>query len=264
MSTNGTNGRLAHPVSNGRRNGSAHAPANGIATVQRTTLVDRAVESLLDAIRSGSFEPGSKLPNEHALAAQLGVSRTAAREALQRLVSIEVLQARHGFGYVVALPDAARAVRPEVLVLSRDPEELFALLEARAALEKELAALAAQRATEEDIERLRAAFDDLAAAIAAKQPGTEADVAFHVAIAQAAGNPFLYRLSDVIRAYLERMRTSLPDWTHDRSDVVERHRDILAAISERNPEAAATAMRRHMDMVFHQFESRRTRLAASA
>ena len=109
MSSNGINGAALHTVANG----APHAAPNGVATVQRTTLVDRAVESLLEAIRRGAFEPGSKLPNEHALAAQLGVSRTAAREALQRLVSIEVLQARHGFGYVVAMPDAARAVRPD-------------------------------------------------------------------------------------------------------------------------------------------------------
>lgn len=261
MSTNVTNGAVSQVVSNGAASGTI-GTTNGVATVQRTTLVDRAVESLLEAIRRGAFEPGAKLPNEHTLAAQLGVSRTAAREALQRLVSIEVLHARHGFGYVVAMPDAARAVRPEVLVLSRDPEELFALLEARAALEKELAALAAQRASGDDVARLRAAFADLSDAIAAGRPGTEADVAFHVAIAQAARNPFLYRLSDVIRAYLERMRTSLPDWSHDRSEVLDRHRDIVAAIAVRDAEAASAAMRRHMDMVFRQFESRRDRLTS--
>ena len=229
--------------------------------VQRTTLVGRAVESLLDAIRSGAFEPGAKLPNEHALAAQLGVSRTAAREALQRLVSLDVLTARHGHGYFVEQMDAARAVRPEVLALSRGPEELLAILEARVALEKELAVLAARRATDADVARLRAALAELRAAVAAGQPGTEADVEFHLAIADAAGNRFLYRLTDVIRVYLERMRRSLPTWTHDRSDMLARHAAILSAIAAHDEGAAVTAMQSHMDMVLAQFEARRERVA---
>lgn len=236
---------------------------NSVATLPRITLVDRAVAALLEAIRSGAYEPGSKLPNEHALAAQLGVSRTAAREALQRLVSLNVLSARHGFGYVVETAESARAVRPEVLVLLRGPEELFALLEARNALEKELAALAARRADDNDVQQMRQALRDLAAAIAAQEPGTEADVAFHLAIARAAQNPFLYRLSDVIRVYLERMRGSLPSWTHDRSEVLARHVAICDAIAARDEAAASAAMQAHMEMVFRQFEERRDQLPVS-
>jgi GntR family transcriptional repressor for pyruvate dehydrogenase complex len=218
------------------------------------------VESLLEAIQRGTFAPGTKLPNEHALAAQLGVSRTAAREALQRLVSLDVLSARHGYGYVVKRAESARAVRPEVLVLTRGPVELFALLEARAALEKELAALAAHRATKEQLAEMGAALGDLGGAIAAQQPGTEADMAFHLAVARAARNPFLYRLSDVIRAYLERMRSSLPSWSHDRSEVLARHQAVYEAIAAGDEAAAAAAMRGHMEMVFRQFEERRDRL----
>ena len=229
-------------------------------TVQRTTLVERAVESLLEAIGRGAFEPGGKLPNEHTLAAQLGVSRTATREALQRLVSLDVLSARHGHGYFVEQMDAARAVRPEVLALSRGPEELLAILEARVGLEKELAILAARRASEADVERLRLALSDLQAAVADGQPGTEADLAFHLAIADAAGNRFLYRLTDVIRVYLERMHGSLPSWTHDRSDMLARHSAILTAIAAHDETAAGAAMQSHMDMVLYQFEARRNRV----
>src|SRR5688500_7939146 len=150
--------------------------AQGVQTVHGTTLVERAVESPLAAIGGGLFEPGSKLPNEVELASQLGVSRTATREALQRLVSLDVLTPRHGHGYFVEQMDAARAVRPEVLALSRGPEELLAILEARVALERELAVLAARRASAADVDRLQTALADLRRAVAAGQPGTEADL----------------------------------------------------------------------------------------
>jgi GntR family transcriptional regulator, transcriptional repressor for pyruvate dehydrogenase complex len=242
----------------------ASATIGAVTPVTRTTLVDRAVESLLEAIGDGTFTPGAKLPNEHDLAAQLGVSRTATREALQRLVSLEVISARHGYGYVVETADLARAVRPEVLVLSQGPEELRALLEARAGLEKELASLAARRATPADLTALGAALEGLAQAIAAEEPGTEADVAFHLAIATAARNPFLYRLTDVIRVYLERMRGSLPSWRHDRSDVLAHHQAVYEAIASHEPAAAVEAMQGHMEMVFRQFEARREGLVTSS
>jgi GntR family transcriptional repressor for pyruvate dehydrogenase complex len=234
--------------------------SSAVDAVPRTTLVGRAVETLLGAIGSGTFEPGAKLPNEQTLAAQLGVSRTATREALQRLVSLDVLTPRHGHGYFVEQMDAASAVRPEILALSRGPEELLEILEARVALEKELAILAARRASESDVDRLRSALADLRAGVAAGQPGTEADVAFHLAIADAAGNHFLCRLTDVIRVYLERMRRSLPSWMHDRSDMLARHEAILHAIAAHDEVAAVTAMQSHMDMVLDQFESRRERV----
>jgi GntR family transcriptional repressor for pyruvate dehydrogenase complex len=227
-----------------------------VARVQRSTLVDRAMASLLDAIRAGRFAPGDKLPTEHTLAAQLGVSRTATREALQRLVSLDVIEPRHGYGYFVRADGPGRAVRPEVLTLLTTPAELYQLLEARLALEKELAALAARRATEGDLQRMRAALEGLRAAIAAGEPGTEADVAFHVAIADAAGNPFLYRLTDVIRVYLEEMRVRWRVWTHDRQEVLERHLAVYEAIAAHDPGAAAAAMQGHMEMVFRQFERR--------
>src|SRR5688500_14004802 len=235
--------------------------AQGVQTVHGTTLVERAVESPLAAIGGGLFEPGAKLPNEVELAAQLGVSRTATREALQRLVSLDVISARHGHGYFVEQVAAAQAIRPEVLALSRGPEELLEILEARVALEKELAILAARRASVADVERLRAALQELRAAVAAKTPGTEADVTFHLAIAGAAGNAFLYRLTDVIRVYLERMRRSLPSWSHDRTDMLACHAAIVEAIAAHDEVGAVTAMQSHMDMVLHQFESRRDRVA---
>jgi GntR family transcriptional repressor for pyruvate dehydrogenase complex len=257
--------RLANgrPAAGGVRtsgvNGVSSTAGGGIAVVARTTLVDRAVGSLLDAIGGGGFAAGEKLPNEHDLAAQLGVSRTATREALQRLVSLEVVEARHGHGYFIRPYTAARAIRPEVLALA-GPDEWRELLEARAALEKELAALAAKRATADDLARLRAALGDLSAAIASSQPGTEADVAFHLAVAGAARNRFLLRLTDVIRAYLERMRTSLPSWTHNRSDVLAAHQAIYDAVAARDADAATVAMQQHMAMVFRQFEARHEHL----
>src|SRR5262249_9132785 len=156
--------------------------------------------------------PGAKLPREEDLAAELGVSRTVTREALQRLVALDVVDARHGQGYFLRAPDAGRAIRPEVLSLSTGPEALRQLFEARLALEPQLAAVAAARATADDLAEMRAALDALGAALTAGRTGTEHDQAFHRAMGRAARSPFLARLSDVVSTHLRAIRARFARW----------------------------------------------------
>ena len=59
-------------------------------------------ESLRQAIYSGKLTPGQQLPSEPEFAAQLGVSRTTLREAVQILVNECIIQRRRGIGTFVA------------------------------------------------------------------------------------------------------------------------------------------------------------------
>lgn len=60
------------------------------------SLTDRAIEQIRELIRSGALPPGSKLPPEQDLAAQLGLSRNLAREAVKALAVARVLEVRRG------------------------------------------------------------------------------------------------------------------------------------------------------------------------
>lgn len=57
---------------------------------------ERAERALVDAILDGEFPPGSVLPGERLLAAQLGVTRPTLREAIQRLARDGWLTVAHG------------------------------------------------------------------------------------------------------------------------------------------------------------------------
>jgi DNA-binding FadR family transcriptional regulator len=64
------------------------------------SLTDKAIEQ----IRTGALPPGSRLPPEPDLAAQLGLSRNLAREAVKALAVARVLEVRRGDGtYVTSL-----------------------------------------------------------------------------------------------------------------------------------------------------------------
>jgi GntR family transcriptional regulator, transcriptional repressor for pyruvate dehydrogenase complex len=235
-----------------------------VGAVARTTLVERTTDALLDAIREGRLAPGAKLPNEQTLIQELGVSRTALREALQRLVSLDVVDARHGRGFYVRQPAAARAIRPEVLSLATSPDQLAELLEARVHLESGLAALAARHATRNDLRAMEAAADGIRRAHEAGELPTEHDIAFHMAVAQAARNQFLIRLADVIATYLRTMRTHLGPRTSARAADAEMHEAIYRAIASGDAEEASAAMRRHLSRAIAQFEQVRSKLEQSA
>src|SRR4051795_493063 len=67
-------------------------------------LTDEAIEQIRGLIRSGALGPGSRLPPEHELAAQLGLSRNSMREAVKALELVRVLDVRRGDGtYVTSL-----------------------------------------------------------------------------------------------------------------------------------------------------------------
>src|SRR4051794_32780873 len=67
-------------------------------------VTDRAIERIQDLVRTGSLPPGSRLPPEQELAAQLGVGRSSIREAVKALELIRVLDVRRGDGtYVTSL-----------------------------------------------------------------------------------------------------------------------------------------------------------------
>jgi GntR family transcriptional repressor for pyruvate dehydrogenase complex len=66
-----------------------------------TTAIDAVHEKLLQAIVSGAYQAGSRLPAERELARQLGASRPTLREALRRLGEWNLVEPRRGSGIVV-------------------------------------------------------------------------------------------------------------------------------------------------------------------
>lgn len=148
-----------------------------------------------DAIRVGilslRYQPGQAL-SESALARELGVSRTPAREALRRLQG-EGLVASSGSGLIVASLSVA------------DVENAYLLIEC---LEGLACRLAAERLTDEGALRLRAALDQLTAAgeTADLDAWILADSRFHEAIRTLAANPTLAQVAGLVYPLIERVR----------------------------------------------------------
>ncbi len=212
-------------------------------------LADRVADVLSAEIRSGRLAPGTRLPTEATLAAQFAVSRTVVREAVSRLKSLGLVDSRQGSGVFVRAAGAEPLRFEGAHLESR--EAVIHMAELRRPLESEAAALAAERRTDADMDCIRAALAALQQAVAGGHAGAAQDVAFHLAIAKAAHNPFLMGTLQHLHGFLQgaiRVTRANEARRDDFArEVADEHARIADAIEAGNPQAAREAAKRHMD-----------------
>lgn len=214
-----------------------------------------AYQLVLDHIESGILEHrlkvGEQLPPERDLAAQLGVSRSAVREAMRVLQTQGLITSGTGPGRGTRIApsqgDALGRIFRLHLTLSED--RIADLTEVRVALERASAALAATLADDRATAELHTV---LAAMAEAREIETfnSLDTDFHVQIARAGSNLLISDLTAAIREAakdpLRAASLTMADWPSFRDELHEEHRDILAAITSRTPERASELMEAHI------------------
>lgn len=190
--------------------------------------VDQAIDATLELVHIRGLRSGDRLPPERELAASIGVSRPALREAIHRLVADGVLASRHGSGTFVAEVDVA------------------AIAEVRALLEPHAARAAARNAGPTERAALRALRDRLAATVDEPAAFAQADAELHRRIAGLAGNRTLTGVLDRLAslAALSRARTSQSRALREAAlaDLTA----LIEAIEAGDASAAGTGMRRHL------------------
>jgi DNA-binding FadR family transcriptional regulator len=193
--------------------------------------------ALRERIASGEWDVGRQLPAEAELAAELGVGRNTAREAVAALAQAGMLERRQGRGtFVVSRSDVGRALT-RALVRADQSD----VLEVRRALEVVAAELAAERRSEQDVMGLRQLLSDRAQAVrTGRLPAmVGADVALHRAIAQCARNPVLAELYDSV---LDAVRSNIAFNFESSAGDDAAHVAIVDAIVRGDPAAAAAAV----------------------
>jgi len=218
--------------------------------VQTSRLYEQIVQQIEESIRKGALKEGDRLPAERELAQQFGVSRTAVREAVKALIEKGLVEAYPGRGTFVTggTSNALQQTLDRVIKVSQ-PEGTATLAEVRAILEPEIAALAAERAAEEDLAAMREAISVMDEARQDADAFIEADLDFHLALAEAAANPLILSLIDSIVGLLreQRMRIFYVGGGPERGQY--HHKRILEAIEHRDAQGAREAMRAHLRQV---------------
>ena len=228
-----------------------------LQTVEPQRLYRQIAEQLRSLVQRGEFGPGTRLPAERDLAKQLGVSRPSVREALIALEVEGWVEVRTGSGvYVLDRAGQGNGHAVQVPETEWGPLEL---IRARRVIEGEIASMAAAAGKRKQI-------DAIGAAIAAMHRDADAgiqpqsgDRAFHLAVAQAAGNVVLL---ETVQTFWDARRgplferlgdhfESVPSW---RKAIAE-HEIVYEAIRAHDAAAARDAMQHHLDKAHARFSA---------
>lgn len=215
--------------------------------VRSSRLYEQIVQQIEDSILKGTLKAGDQLPSERELALKFGVSRTAVREAVKALHEKGLVEAYSGRGTFIT-NGTSHAVRQSINLMMRiDQADGSAYLaEVRQILEPEIAAMAATRIQEPQLALMREAFSVMGRALKDPEAYIEADLDFHLALAEAVENPLILSLLDSIVGLLreQRMKIFFEEGGPERGQY--HHARILAAIEKRDVEASRAAMRDHL------------------
>jgi DNA-binding FadR family transcriptional regulator len=223
-----------------------------IKAVAPRRLYRQIADQLRGLVGSGEFAPGARLPAERELARELDVSRPSLREALIALEIEGVLEVRVGSGIYVARP-GGHASHARLA----DASGPFEVIRARRLIEGECAALAARNATAPQLRAIRGAHAQMQKEARRNHNPLHADRAFHVRIAEAAGNSALELLVQTlwdqrVGPFYRALETKL-EYPAMAAETLREHAGVLAAILARNPARARAAMRRHMDLTQRRY-----------
>lgn len=223
--------------------------------LQRSTLVHSVTEQLRQMILSGDVEPGEYLPSRKELAARFGVGISTVHEAIQALTALGLVASHPGKGTWVREDALDRLVTPAEFESKLRELDAHLVYEARSVIEVALTELAAQRAMPEDVERIWNALAAMEAAGQDTAAFVEADMNFHLAVANAGKSGLLEQLYYLSRRLLSKAITDLVTQPGVREESIRLQRAIAQAIEQRDPRQARQAAADHMAFIGRLLEA---------
>ena len=176
--------------------------ATNLRPISSRSVVDRVTDRITDAIITGQYEPGERIPTEEQLAAMLGVARNSVREAVKVLVSLGVLEIRRAEGTYVTTGVPNGVFSPLLYSMIVQKSGLDDLIEMRRVLEEGVTRLAIEKGTDDDMDTIAIKRDEFIVSIDETPHDYErlmqCDVAFHKSIEEACHNTLLPNMSQVI------------------------------------------------------------------
>lgn len=215
--------------------------------VQKQSVVDLAVDSIINYICGSELSEGDKLPPEVQMTKMLGISRPALRESYGKLQAIGFIEIQKGRGAFVRSKNKNLANDP--LAWFKDHQtQITDYLDVRLFLDPFESSLAAKNRTKKDIQRLKEAKEAFEAAFLAGDSDimTIADADFHNVIAECTGNELIVAMTKLINGYCTPLREQSLSLYEHASHAIEPHQRIFDAIVEGDDKKAAEESRKHM------------------
>ena len=214
------------------------------------TLVRVAIDAVNQHIRDEGLRVGDTLPGEGFFAEHLGVSRAVMREAYGALAALRLIDVGNGRKPRVGALDGSVIATSLDHAISTAQIRVGDVWEVRRTIELRTAALAAGNARPDQARQIVELAEAIAQIDETGEATTEADIAFHLAIAEASGNALFYQ---IVVSFVPLMRVAVPKaWRTrrteaERADVLATHRALAAAIADGDADSAQRLMGAHFD-----------------
>jgi GntR family transcriptional regulator, sialic acid-inducible nan operon repressor len=220
--------------------------------VRRRKLYEEIAEQIEEMILAGRYRDGDQLPSEREIRKAFDVGRTSVREALFALQKMGLVEIVSGERARVTRPTADRLIN-ELAGAARhmlaQTEGVRWFQEARMLLETGLARQVAETRTDQDLQLIETALEDNRRAIDNPGAFVATDVPFHYVLPTICRNPIFMALHRAMSGWMLEARNITMQVTGSTEHAYQAHKRIYEAIVAGDPDAAAKAMREHLEEV---------------
>lgn len=212
---------------------------------------DKVYKIIEQKILSQEWTPGMKIASENKLSKELGVSRMSVREAMEKLVALNVLTKRQGEGTFINDLNPSIYLNGLIPMILLDKDNLIDILEFRSILEVDSTRLCAERCSHEDILYLEKCYEKMVKNKNNSEEFYLADYKFHMGIAKATKNTLIIKINSIMTDLLIFHQKEIHQYLGPQGGLKE-HIKILDAIKNRDCELAALFMKRHIQSTLNR------------
>jgi GntR family transcriptional repressor for pyruvate dehydrogenase complex len=216
--------------------------------VRQGRISDSIVAQIKNAIFTGIYRPGDKLPSEAELKTLFNVSRVPLREALRSLEEMGLIHIRPGVtGGAFVAEMGTKLVSDSLSNMMRlGKVDIGDIWEFRTLLEPSVGRLAAREATDWDIKQMEEIVMTREKAVKARKAPVVSNIDFHLAVARSTKNPLvtlvMATIEEILTEHMKRFTFSLSDHQH----INKYHREILDAIKRRDAGKVEALLHDHL------------------
>ena len=218
--------------------------SSSMTPINNESVVQQVINKIMDAVIAGELKPGDKIPTELELIETFHVSRNSLRSAIQTLRAYGILEVRRPEGTFVCEKVTPQLLNPMIyaIMLNNDKTAAQDIVELRQVIDYGMTHLIVERGlSKEDELHLEAVYEDLVKKLRADDYNLEAvvqaDMDFHVAMAEASHNPMVVMLNEFLLNLTEESRRRTIRRCFELNDneyLVKTHREHLDLL-ERKP-----------------------------
>lgn len=219
--------------------------------ILKPSVSQQVIQHMHDNIANDTWRVGDKIPSEHMLTRELGVSRASVRLAIQQFIALGVLSSRHGKGTYVLSNNLDALKSNGNSITMKECVDVAKVLEFRLLIEPEACFLATKHGDDALFQRLRAHLNAMVANIGNSEEFIRQDILYHEEIGQASGNPLLNKcLRDIFTQTAPNHQAINKIFGY--KDGIYYHSLILKAMEGRDAKHARKLMTEHLQQALDQ------------